>query len=93
MLPLPATLAVALSAAVLALAQAPPEGGAITPGVAWTDTSGNRVYAGGADVVYEAGRFWMVGEGNKTMQDCSECFNLYSSARPLAVPPLSVNAT
>jgi hypothetical protein len=70
-----------LAAALLARAQAPPSGGAITSAVAWLDTDGNRVYAGGANVVWEAalGRFFLVGEGNKTMSDCSECINLYSA--------------
>ena len=58
-----------------------PESGEILPGQEWIDTNGNRVYAGGANVVWEqsVSRFFMVGEGNKTHQDCSECFNLYSS--------------
>lgn len=59
----------------------PPETGIILPGQEWIDTNGNRVYAGGADIIYEesVSRFYMIGEGNKTHQDCSECFNLYSS--------------
>lgn len=57
------------------------ETGIILPGQEWLDTNGSRVYAGGANVVWEpsVSRFFMVGEGNKTHQDCSECFNLYSS--------------
>jgi len=47
--------------------------------VPWFDTDGNRIYAGGANMYLESGRYYLVGEGNKTHEDCSECFNLYSS--------------
>jgi hypothetical protein len=64
--------------AALCAAQSP-ETGVIRPGQAWFDTDGNRMYAGGANLYEENGVFYLVGEGNKTMSDCSECFNLYSS--------------
>jgi hypothetical protein len=51
----------------------------IRPGVAWFDTDNNRMYAGGANLYEEAGTYYLVGEGNKTHEDCSSCFNLYSS--------------
>jgi len=80
-LPLAAAALLAASLPPPAAAQAPPATGVIRPGVAWTDTAGARVYAGGADVVWEpsSSRFYMVGEGNKTFADCSDGFNLYSS--------------
>ena len=42
-----------------------PETSVIRPGVAWTDTSGNRVYAGGANLLLDGGRYWLIGEGKK----------------------------
>jgi len=51
----------------------------IKPGQPWFDTSGNRIYAGGAGIYTENGLYYWVGEGNKVYQDLSEQFNLYSS--------------
>ena len=56
-----------------------PEDAIIRSGVAWTDTSGNRIYAGGANLYEENGTYYMIGEGKKVNQDLSECFNMYSS--------------
>lgn len=42
-----------------------PDKSIIRPGVAWTDTSGNRVYAGGANLLLDGGKYWLVGEGKK----------------------------
>ena len=51
----------------------------IRSGVAWFDTAGDRMYAGGANLYFENGVYYLVGEGQKVHADCSECFNLYSS--------------
>ncbi len=51
----------------------------IRPGTEWLDTSGNRIYAGGAGLWFEDSTYYWVGEGNKTFQDLSQQFNLYSS--------------
>lgn len=40
-------------------------------GVPWFDTDGHRIYAGGANMYQENGRFYIVGEGNKVC--CLEC--------------------
>ena len=62
-----------------------PETAVITPGVAWFDTDGKRIYAGGANLVEENGLFYLVGESEKVLgsnpadPDLSECFNLYVS--------------
>ena len=62
-----------------------PETAVITPGVAWFDTDGNRIYAGGANLIEEGGKFYLVGESEKVLgsnlsdPDLSECFNLYVS--------------
>ena len=62
-----------------------PETAIITPGVAWFDTEGNRIYAGGANLIEENGLFYLVGESEKVLgsnpadPDLSECFNLYVS--------------
>ena len=61
------------------LATAQVENSKIHPGVPWMDTSGNRVYAGGGNLYFEDGLYYLVGEGNKLHEDCSECFNQYSS--------------
>ena len=67
-----------LSTLAVAAAQSP-EDSVIRSGVPWVDTSGNRIYAGGANLFQESGVFWLVGEGKKVLADCSECFNLYNS--------------
>lgn len=62
-----------------------PETAVITPGVAWFDTDGNRINAGGANLIEEGGLFYLVGESEKVLgsnpsdPDLSECFNLYVS--------------
>jgi len=73
-----------LLAAAAAAAAAGPEDVIITPGAPWYTVDGQRMYAGGGNIVLDSGRYWFVGEGNKTLPpktggDCSECFNLYSS--------------
>ena len=71
-----------LAASLLALgclAQGP-ETAVIRPGVPWYDTSGNRIYAGGANMYLEDGVYYLVGEGKKVLSgDCSDCFNMYKS--------------
>jgi hypothetical protein len=72
-----AASAALLAALVLALA---PEDAVIRSGVAWFDTAGERIYAGGANMVLEGGLFFLVGEGKKVVAgDNSACFNFYSS--------------
>jgi hypothetical protein len=62
-----------------ALAQSP-ESAVIRSGVEWKDTDGNRMYAGGANLVLDGDTYYLVGEGKKTLgADCSACFNLYST--------------
>ena len=39
-----------------------PEDTVIRPGVPMFDTAGNRMYAGGANIWFENGTFWLVGE-------------------------------
>jgi hypothetical protein len=57
-----------------------PEDAVIRSAVPWIDSSGNRVYAGGANLFFQDGYYWMVGEGKKVLSgDCSDCFNLYKS--------------
>ena len=57
-----------------------PEDAVLRPGVALFDISGNRLYAGGANLWLENGTYYLVGEGKKTLPGvCSECLNLYSS--------------
>lgn len=71
------SLILALFAAVSAIS---PEDTEIRPGVALFDTDGNRLYAGGANIWFENGLYYLVGEGRKTMSGvCSACINLYSS--------------
>ena len=72
-----AASAALLAALALALA---PEDAVIRSGVAWFDTAGERIYAGGANMVLEGGLFYLVGEGKKVVSgDNSACFNFYSS--------------
>ena len=56
-----------------------PEDSVIRSGVPWVDTSGNRIYAGGANMYEEGGVYYLIGEGEKLLSDCSKCFNLYKS--------------
>ena len=57
-----------------------PESSAIRSAVPWFDTQGNRIYAGGANMYFENGSYYLVGEGKKVLSgDCSDCFNLYKS--------------
>ena len=57
-----------------------PETSVIRSAVPWVDTSGARIYAGGANLYEEDGIFYLVGEGKKVLSgDCSDCFNLYKS--------------
>lgn len=57
-----------------------PETSVIRSGVPWYDSSGNRIYAGGANMYLEGGVYYLVGEGKKVLSgDCSDCFNLYKS--------------
>jgi len=56
----------AAAAAAAALAQ-DPSTSIIRPGVAWLDTDGNRIYAGGANIYEEAGTFYLIGEGKKVV--------------------------
>jgi len=52
----------------------------IKPGQPWTDTKGNRVYAGGSNIYQENGTYYLIGEGEKVLHgDCSAEFNLYAS--------------
>ena len=67
-----------LAAAAAVLCQGP-ENSVIRSAVPWFDTSGNRIYAGGANMYMEDGVFWLIGEGKKVLSDCSQCFNLYNS--------------
>lgn len=64
-----------------ACAAAAPEDAVLRPGVPVYDTSGARLYAGGANLHRENdGTFYLVGEGRKTLPAaCSQCINLYSS--------------
>ena len=64
---------------VSTVAQAPSELGVIRSGVPWFDTAGHRVYAGGLGMYQLGERFYIIGEGNKTLSDCSDCLNMYSS--------------
>lgn len=45
-----------------------PEDTVIRPGVPMYDTAGNRMYAGGANIWFENGTFWLVGEVRCTTQ-------------------------
>ena len=67
---------IAFAAAVIAQG---PETSIIRSGVPWFDTNGDRVYAGGANMYFENGVYWLIGEGKKVLSDCSQCFNLYNS--------------
>lgn len=73
----------ALSFAAIAIASrsdASPENAIFRPGRPLHDFRGDRIYAGGANVFFEDGIYWLVGEGQKVLPGvCSECFNLYSS--------------
>jgi hypothetical protein len=40
-----------------------PEHTVIRSGIPWMDTSGNRIYAGGANIYFENGLYYLVGEG------------------------------
>ena len=70
--------AILLLSCAAAFAQGP-ENSVIRSAVPWIDTDGNRIYAGGANVFFEAGVYWLIGEGKKVLADCSQCFNLYKS--------------
>jgi hypothetical protein len=73
--------ALAAAALLLPCVQAQgPESAVIRSAVPWYDTSGNRIYAGGANMYEENGVYYLVGEGKKVLDgDCSACFNLYKS--------------
>lgn len=55
---------VAAAAVALTTAQKP-EDAVIRSGVAWTDTDGNRMYAGGANLVLDGNTYYLIGEGKK----------------------------
>eukprot|EP00039_Didymoeca_costata_P023608 m.7675 g.7675 ORF g.7675 m.7675 type:complete len:346 (-) comp3752_c0_seq1:59-1096(-) len=68
-----------LSVATFCVADGP-EDTAIKSGVPWFDSDGNRIFAGGMNMVFEGGLYYIVGEGKKVLSgDCSACFNFYSS--------------
>ena len=69
-----------LLAGLALVAAQDPASAVIRSGVAWYDTAGERMYAGGANIYKEGDTFYLVGEGKKTLgSDCSACFNQYSS--------------
>lgn len=69
-----------------------PEDTIIRSGQPWTDTTGQRMYVGGANMFFENGLYYLVGEGRKVLSgDCSSEFTLYASAdlqnwKPLPSP-------
>jgi hypothetical protein len=72
-------LAAALvAAAAPSAAAASPEDAVFYPGQPVIDTAGDRVYAGGANLFFEGGVYYMIGEGKK-QGGLSLCLNLYSS--------------
>ena len=89
------------AAAAAAATAAGPSSTPIRSGVPWFDTNGDRMYAGGGNLVEEDGAFFLVGEGEKTLgadaggaasqPQLSAQFNLYRSTdlqswTPLASP-------
>ena len=68
------------SAAFLLVCAQSPEDAVFTPGQPMMDTAGRRIYAGGANMYHEAGMYWLIGEGEKVLSDCSQCLQLYKSA-------------
>ena len=75
---LPLLLLLAAAAAGAASA-ASPEDAVLRPGVPMFDTRGKRIYAGGANLYEEAGVYYLTGEGEKVLSDCSECIVMYKS--------------
>ena len=64
----------------LALAQSGPENAVFRSGTPWFDTTGARMYVGGANIYQENGVFYLVGEGKKVLSgDCSSEFTFYNS--------------
>ena len=64
-MPSRAAVAAAVAAGALLAVGAQDPSGVIRPGVPWFDTDGHRVYAGGANMYLDNGRYYIVGEGNK----------------------------
>lgn len=75
----PLSVLLLVSAAPLVAASGP-EDAVIQSAIPWFDTDGNRMYAGGANMYYENGIYYLIGEGKKVFSDCSACFNLYSTS-------------